>query len=134
MIPFYYGCLIIGPSGTGKTTLCRGLAQLFHEIGRPFTSINLDPANELPDEFFQIDIKELITVEDAMKEMNLGYLTMIVHLCSPNSALLYCIDFLRLNFEWLAEKILSYKDTYLIFDFPGVGIYINSFRLDRTLP
>lgn len=28
MIPYYYGSLIIGPSGVGKTTLCKGLFQM----------------------------------------------------------------------------------------------------------
>lgn len=26
MIPYFYGSIIIGPSGVGKTTLCKGLA------------------------------------------------------------------------------------------------------------
>ena len=73
MIPFYYGCLIIGPSGSGKTTLCKGLAQILTSIERAFITVNLDPANEINDDFFTINIKELITLEDVMKELNLGY-------------------------------------------------------------
>lgn len=74
MIPFYYGILVIGPSGAGKTTLCAGLKQMMTSIGRKCCAINLDPANENdPPGLFDVNIMRLITVEDVMKEFRLGY-------------------------------------------------------------
>jgi hypothetical protein len=45
-----------------------------------------------------------------MEEFDLG----------PNGGLLYCMEFLEKNMEWLQNKIESQsKDTYFIFDMPG---------------
>ncbi|CAD8097120.1 unnamed protein product [Paramecium sonneborni] len=116
MIPYYYGSLIIGPSGVGKTTLCKGLFQMMQQIQRKCIIINMDPANEDSyEDYLHIDILELITVEDVMKEFQLG----------PNAALLYCFEFLFENQNWLYNKLLQYKDHYLIFDFPGqIELYL----------
>lgn len=43
-------------------------------LDRKCVLINLDPANQVVDEkLYQINISDLITVEDVMKELNLGY-------------------------------------------------------------
>jgi ABC-type phosphate/phosphonate transport system ATPase subunit len=44
-IPYFYGVVVLGPSGAGKTTFCKGLSQLLNELERPHIAINLDPAN-----------------------------------------------------------------------------------------
>ncbi|CAD8091311.1 unnamed protein product [Paramecium primaurelia] len=116
MIPYYYGSIIIGPSGVGKSTLCKGLSQMMQQIQRKSIIINMDPANEdLYEDYLCINILELITVEDVMKEFKLG----------PNAALLYCFQFLLDNISWLFDKLIKYKDYYLIFDFPGqIELYL----------
>jgi len=56
-----------------------------------------------------------------MKEFSLG----------PNGALLYCIDFLDTNSDWLLKQIDSFEATYFIFDLPGqIELYLmnNSMR------
>ena len=40
-----------------------------------------------------LDIRDLISVDDVMEELNLG----------PNGALVYCMEYLMENFEWLNE-------------------------------
>ena len=38
----------------------------------------------------------------------------------PNGALVYCMEFLESNFEWLVVQIKKFpKDKYFLFDFPG---------------
>jgi hypothetical protein len=37
----------------------------------------------------------------------------------PNGALMYCIEFLETNFDWLQEKIQKSSSNYFIFDCPG---------------
>ena len=36
-----------------------------------------------------------------------------------NAGLVYCMDYIDLNFDWLEEKLVQLKDKYLLFDFPG---------------
>ena len=67
-----------------------------------------DPAVQCPDA--AIDICALVEHADVMDEMELG----------PNGALVFCMELLLANREWLSielEKIP--KKTYLMFDFPG---------------
>ena len=61
--------------------------------------INLDPANDqLPYEC-AIDVCDLIACSDVMEAMGLG----------PNGGLMYCIDFLRENIEWMDSRIDALK-------------------------
>lgn len=58
-----------------------------------------------------VDIKELITLEDAMEELGLG----------PNGGLLYCMEYLEESLDdWLSEELQPFgDDDYLILDCPG---------------
>jgi GTPase SAR1 family protein len=64
-----FGVLFIGAPGVGKSTLCKALSQHMKEISRPHCIINLDSANENIDYECGIDVRELITLEDAMTEL-----------------------------------------------------------------
>ena len=85
-----YGQLVVGARGAGKSTYCAGLVQICEQLGRSVICINLDPANDVIPFQCDIDIRELITVEDAMKFFELG----------PNGALRYCMQTLLKNIEW----------------------------------
>ena len=85
-----YGQIVIGAPGSGKSTYCAGLEQIFRAIKRPFALVNLDPANEGMPFKPHVDIRELITVEDTMERLDLG----------PNGALLYCMQTLAANLDW----------------------------------
>lgn len=106
----WFGQCIIGPPGSGKTTYTAAMAEYLEEQGRKFAAVNLDPANdELPYKA-SVDISELIRVTDVMETFKLG----------PNGALIYCIEYLETNFDWLQTKLKDLSsDTYLLIDCPG---------------
>ncbi|XP_043279294.1 GPN-loop GTPase 2 [Venturia canescens] len=104
-----FGQLVIGPPGSGKTTYCNAMSKFLEGIGRKVAVINIDPANENMEYEPKVDISELIKHNEVMDVYGLG----------PNGALVYCMEFLETNVEWLIKKVLNLKDHYLIFDCPG---------------
>ena len=132
-----FGQLVIGPPGSGKTTYCDGMAQFLRTLGRPVAIVNLDPANdELPYKA-DIDISDLVRLEEVIRPctcMMLLYVFLMhahnskvmdeYHL-GPNGGLVYCMEFLSKNFEWLSDKIKSMleEDKYLLIDCPGQVIF-----------
>ena len=85
------------------------MAQVFGSLGREVAVINMDPANDILPYTCSVDISELISVEDVMSNLHLG----------PNGGLVYCMEYLEKNIEWLKERLESVKDKYMLFDFPG---------------
>jgi hypothetical protein len=69
-----------------------------------------------------IDIKELVSVENVMKTYSLG----------PNGALLFSMEYLEANFDWLEQRLAALPGgSYLVFDCPGqIELYThhNSFK------
>lgn len=116
--------VVIGPPGSGKTTYCDGMSQFLKAIGRNVAIVNLDPANHtLPFEA-DVDISELITLEEVMGNLSLG----------PNGGLMYCMEFLEENIDWLLKKLYELKDKYLIIDCPGqVELYTHHSSIRNIL-
>lgn len=104
-----YGQLVIGPPGSGKSTYCHKITEFYKQLNRNVAVVNLDPANENMSYKPEVDIMSLITVEDAMENLKLG----------PNGALMYCMEFLETNFDWLLQKMNESTSNYFIFDCPG---------------
>ncbi|BFY97412.1 hypothetical protein BsWGS_00452 [Bradybaena similaris] len=104
-----FGQVVIGPPGSGKTTYCAGMSQLLSSLGRDVAIVNMDPANERVPFTCAVDIFELISLDDVMTHLRLG----------PNGGLVYCMEYLEQNFDWLKEKLDTIKDKYILFDFPG---------------
>ncbi|XP_017258308.1 GPN-loop GTPase QQT1 [Daucus carota subsp. sativus] len=105
-----FGQVVIGPPGSGKTTYCNGMSQFLPLIGRKVAVINLDPANDSLPYDCAVNIEDLIKLSDVMNEHSLG----------PNGGLVYCMDYLAKNIDWLQSKLEPLlKDHYLLFDFPG---------------
>ena len=72
--------------------------------------VNLDPGNDVLPYECAVDVMELISLEDAMEELGLG----------PNGGLVYCMEYLEKNLDWLEEKISAEcAGKYVLFDCPG---------------
>lgn len=105
-----FGEIVVGSPGSGKSTYCHGKHQLLTALNRPISIVNLDPANDNIPYPCAIDIASLITLQDAMDTYSLG----------PNGGMLYCMEYLDENFDWLDEKLKALgKDAYVVFDLPG---------------
>ncbi|XP_078733518.1 GPN-loop GTPase 2 [Lampetra fluviatilis] len=105
-----FGQAVIGPPGSGKTTYCGAVQRLLAtELGRPVAVINLDPANDSLPYSCAVDISELVTLSDVMDTLKLG----------PNGSLIYCMEYLEANVDWLHAKLQALSGHYLLFDCPG---------------
>ncbi|NWI67444.1 GPN2 GTPase, partial [Todus mexicanus] len=104
-----FGQVVIGPPGSGKTTYCHGMQEFMGRIGRKVTVVNLDPANDTMPYQCGVDIAELITLPDVMENLKLG----------PNGGLIYCMEYLEANCDWLQEKLAAFRGHYYLFDCPG---------------
>ena len=81
-----------------------------HKHRRRIHVANLDPAAEHFHYDVAFDIRELISVNDVMEELQLG----------PNGSLVYCMEYLLQNMDWLQDNLDNYNDDeYLIIDCPG---------------
>ncbi|KAK2754800.1 hypothetical protein FQN54_006693 [Arachnomyces sp. PD_36] len=101
--------LVIGPPGSGKSTYCNGMHQFMSAIGRKCSVVNLDPANDHTSYPCALDVRDLVTLEEIMSEDTLG----------PNGGILYALEEVEENVEWLTEGLAGLGDDYVLFDCPG---------------
>ncbi|XP_064028685.1 GPN-loop GTPase 2 [Pogoniulus pusillus] len=119
-----FGQVVIGPPGSGKTTYCHGMQQLLGSIGRRVAVVNLDPANEAMPYQCALDVAQLITLPDVMESLGLG----------PNGGLIYCMEYLEANSDWLQERLAALRGHYFLFDCPGqVELYTHHRALKNVL-
>lgn len=82
--------------------------------------VNLDPAAPAPPYPHSISITSLISLQDAMEAHKLG----------PNGAMLYCLEYLEANMDWLEEELeraleaggwvgAKREEAFVVFDTPG---------------
>ncbi|KAL7422297.1 hypothetical protein Q5752_002943 [Cryptotrichosporon argae] len=124
-----FGQLVTGPPGAGKSTYCHGMHQFLTALGRPVAVINLDPAVEAPPYPCALNITDLISIDEIMDTHGLG----------PNGAILYAVEYLEANIDWLIEgldKVLESMggNGYVVFDTPGqVELWTNHDSLKRII-
>ncbi|XP_953761.1 uncharacterized protein TA16840 [Theileria annulata] len=114
----WFGQVVIGPPGSGKSTYCAAMQSKLVSKNRKCIVINLDPQVTLHELPYQpdINITNLINAEHVSNTLNLG----------PNASLLYCMEYLLENLDWLLEQISLHKDSYLLYDLPGqVELFIH---------
>lgn len=105
-----YAAIIIGPAGSGKSTLCRLLQDHYNTKGRGTHVANFDPAAE--DLLYEasLDVRDLISLEDVMDSKHLG----------PNGGLVFCMEYIVTHgATWLMEQLGDFEDDFLIVDMPG---------------
>lgn len=101
----------MGPAGSGKSTYCSNMVKHAEMLKRTIHVVNLDPAAEYFDYPVLADIRELIHLDDAMEDESLRF--------GPNGGLVFCMEYLAKNFDWLQEQLEEVEDDYIIFDCPG---------------
>ncbi|KAF2838863.1 ATP-binding domain-containing protein [Patellaria atrata CBS 101060] len=101
--------LVVGPPGSGKSTYCDGMQQFMNAIGRKCSIVNLDPANDHTSYTPAVDVRQLIPLEEVMEAEELG----------PNGGILYALEELEDNIEWLEDGLKELGEDYVIFDCPG---------------
>jgi len=106
-----YAQLVMGTAGAGKSTYCRAIQEHCSAAGRVVRVGNLDPAAETFKYDVAFDVRELVSADDVMEELQLG----------PNGALVYAMEFLADHgAEWLDGVLESFaEDDYVLLDCPG---------------
>jgi GTPase SAR1 family protein len=93
-------------------------------IARKVMVVNLDPANNSFPYECGVDINQLIRLEEVMETKGLG----------PNGGLIYCMEFLEKNFDWLEGQLAAHQDCYFLFDCPGqVELYTHHKSMQRIV-
>lgn len=109
--------LVMGPAGSGKSTFCDVMRLHCEACKRTVHCVNLDPAAEVFRYPVSVDVRNLITLDEVMQELKYG----------PNGGLLYCMQYIQQNLDWLEEQIGDYDEDYLIIDCPGqIELYTSS--------
>ncbi|ENN77659.1 hypothetical protein D910_07636 [Dendroctonus ponderosae] len=118
--------LVVGPAGSGKSTYCSAVAQYGADMNRNIEVINLDPAAEHFDYTPLVDIRELIQVQDTMEDEELHF--------GPNGGLVFCIEYLLENADWLRTRLGEHEDDYILFDCPGqIELYTHLTAIKRLI-
>lgn len=124
-----HGVCLFGSPGSGKTTLCQALAQLLICMDYDCITVNLDPSS-LEADCYDICIKDLVVANEVQELEGLG----------PNGAIIYSMEFLKKNVQWLSTNIStraatsSTKRQFLLIDFPGqVECYVAYDTVDSIL-
>lgn len=103
--------LVAGPAGCGKSTYCATMQAHCETLRRTVDVVNLDPAAEYFEYAPLVDVRDLIHVDDVMEDED-------IHL-GPNGGLVFCMEYLCQNLEWLDTALGDCEGDYLLFDCPG---------------
>jgi len=103
--------IIIGPAGSGKSTLTRAFSLWLKEDGKRACCINLDPGAERLPHTPCFDIREMVRVDKIMAKEGLG----------PNGALMRAAELAEARLEEVAEGMerACEGSEYRIIDTPG---------------
>lgn len=74
-------------------------------IGRKCSVVNLDPANDHTSYPCALDVRDLVTLDEIMREEELG----------PNGGTLYAIEELENNIEWLEKGLTGLGGGFSLF-------------------
>ncbi|MGA8844176.1 MAG: ATP/GTP-binding protein [Nitrososphaeraceae archaeon] len=101
--------IITGTAGSGKSLLTSRLMELYKDNNAFPISLNLDPgAVSLPYEP-DVDVRDIINIENLMREYGLG----------PNGSLIMASDMISTRLEEIQEQVDKLNPDYVIVDSPG---------------
>ncbi|CAA9997547.1 unnamed protein product [Nesidiocoris tenuis] len=121
-----YAQLVIGPAGSGKSTYCSAVVQHAADANKVIEVVNLDPAAEYFDYEPLADVRDLIHLDDAMEDDDLKF--------GPNGGLVFCVEYLVENADWLKERLGDDDDDYILFDCPGqIELYTHMTTVKRLV-
>jgi len=106
-----YAQIVMGPAGSGKSTYCAALTAHAQNSKRTIHVVNLDPAAETFNYQPIADVRDLIQLDDVMEDEEMKF--------GPNGGLVFAMEFLMENVDWLEEALGEDDDDYILFDCPG---------------
>jgi primosomal protein N' len=109
-----YCQLVLGSAGTGKSTYCRVVQEHCAASGRTARVGNLDPAADAFGYQVAFDVRELISVSDVMQELDLG----------PNGGLLFAMEHLVDNLDWLGAELDDFVDDEALIYFKKIQDFL----------
>jgi len=103
--------IIIGPAGSGKSTLTHALSRWLREDGKSACCVNLDPGAEHLPYAPSFDVREMVRVDEVMAREGLG----------PNGALIRAAELAEARLGEIAEAIERgcAGSEYRVLDTPG---------------
>lgn len=100
---------IVGPAGSGKTTLTYSFGKWLEKEGYSVGYINLDPGVILLPFTPSFDVREIVNINEIILNEKLG----------PNGALIRASEIIENNMSKIIKKINSINYDYLLIDTPG---------------
>ncbi|KAL6634169.1 hypothetical protein ACP70R_026840 [Stipagrostis hirtigluma subsp. patula] len=121
-----FGQVVIGPPGSGKTTYCNGMSQFLSLIGSRKLRLSISTLRTTHCRILCYLSHKYTFAQLFSLSLVATVFWLLLHLNSvlDNSTrydwLVYCMDYLEKNIDWLEEKLKPLiEDHYLLFDFPG---------------
>ncbi|RLF21822.1 MAG: GTPase [Thermoprotei archaeon] len=100
---------IIGPAGSGKSTLVGAFSDWMLDHDLDVATINLDPGASWMPYRPDVDVRDYVTVEEVMEKYNLG----------PNGAIIAAADLIAVEAGKIRDEIEGLKADYILVDTPG---------------
>jgi GTPase SAR1 family protein len=99
----------MGPAGSGKSTYVKRILDHLEVSHRTAFAVNLDPAADELNYDAHVDIREAVSVQEAMERHGFG----------PNGGLVFCMEQVVADFDWFDDAVGEHDYDYLLIDLPG---------------
>lgn len=100
---------VVGPAGSGKSTLCAAIRHYLELKSRDCMLVNLDPGAEIMPYAADVDVREWISTEEVIERYGLG----------PNGAQIVANDLILNYIDELENAINPAEDQIIIYDTAG---------------
>ena len=100
---------VVGPAGSGKSSLCGALKHYLDLSSKPSMLVNLDPGAEILPYTPDIDVRDWVSMEEVMQRYGLG----------PNGAQIVANDMIANYVDEIEESMEVEEDQIIIYDTAG---------------